>query len=75
MNNIFNNYVLAKNYKLNLNFAKYIGSAAFLRNKCMNKNENILIFGKENDNERRLDDLILEPLLRLSFSLLLCFKA
>ena len=75
MNNIFNNYVLAKNYMLNLNFEKYLGFAAFLRNKCMNKNENIRVFGKENDIERRLEDLILEPFLRLSFSLLLCFKA
>lgn len=41
----------------------------------MNKNENIRVFGKENDIERRLEDLILEPFLRLSFSLLLCFKA
>lgn len=75
MNNIFNNYVLVKNYMLNLNFAKYLGSAAFLRNKCMNKNENIRVFDKENDIKRRLDDLILEPFLRLSFSLLLCLKA
>lgn len=75
MNNIFNNYVLAKNYKLNLNFAKYLGSAAFLRNKCMNKNEIDPVFGKKNDIKRKLDDLILEPFLRLSFSLLLCFKA
>lgn len=75
MNNIFNNYVLAENYMFHLNFAKYLGSGAFLRNKCMNKNESIRIFGKENDTEKRLDDLILEPFLRLSFSLLLCFKA
>ena len=75
MNNIFNNYVLAKNYMLRHNFAKYLGSAAFLKNECMNKNENIRVFGKKNDIKRRPDGLILEPFLRLSFSLLLCFKA
>lgn len=75
MSNIFNNYVLAKKYMLQLNFEKYAGSAASLRNKCMNKNENTRVFGKENNIKRRLDDLILEPFLRLSFSLLLCLKA
>lgn len=75
MSNIFNNYVLAKKYMLQLNFEKYAGSAAFLRNKCMNKNENTRVFGKENDIKRRLVDLIFESFLRLSFSLLLCFKA